>query len=370
MGLQQDVSPYGSQTVMGPGWPNVDEDALAAAAAQYEALAAKLSGSVVPLQQSQLMSLSDSWKGGGAVAAAGEATTIIGAHEAHAAQAAAIALKLRSMEVTVARTKALANATAMETQRECEAIQAMPISNTSELIQSRVKMGLAQNTAYVNANTAELANGLGVPPTLPPTGAPTGPAQQGAQEAATAGEEAGGQGSQQGMQMMMQMASMAAQLPQQLGGMLTQAPQQLMQPLQQMSQPLAQLTSMFGGNGGSGGGRPLASPFSSFSNHPLAGGSGAGAGGGMVRAASLPGSGGVGAQTPMMASLMGTSVDASAVRAGAGGGAVGGLAPVAAGGMGMMPHRGGESGGGSASSLAAPAPLEYDLAEDDVDDDW
>ena len=63
MGLQQDVSPYGSQTVMGPGWPNVDEDALAAAAAQYEALAAKLSGSVVPLQQSQLMSLSDSWTG-------------------------------------------------------------------------------------------------------------------------------------------------------------------------------------------------------------------------------------------------------------------------------------------------------------------
>jgi hypothetical protein len=45
MGLQQDVSPYGSQTVMGPGWPNVDEDALAASAAQYEALAAKLTGS-------------------------------------------------------------------------------------------------------------------------------------------------------------------------------------------------------------------------------------------------------------------------------------------------------------------------------------
>jgi hypothetical protein len=302
---------------MGPGWPNVDEDALAAAAAQYEALAAKLSGSVVPLQQSQLMSLSDSWTGSGAVAAAGEATTIIGGHEAHAAQAAAIALKLRSMEVTVARTKALVNATAMETQRECEAIQAMPISNTSELIQGRLKMGLAQNTAYVNANTAELANGLGVPPTLPLTGAPAAPMQQGAQEA-------GGQGSEQGMQMMMQMASMGAQLPQQLGGMLTQAPQQLMQPLQQLSQPLQQLTSMFGGKGGSGGVGPM--PFSSFSNHPLAGGSGAGAGGGMVKAASLPGSGGIGAQTPMMASLMGTSVDAAGMRAGAGGGAVGGLA--------------------------------------------
>lgn len=64
MGLQQDVSPYGSQTVMGPGWPNVDEDALAASAAQYEALAAKLTGSVVPLQQSQLASLSEKWTGG------------------------------------------------------------------------------------------------------------------------------------------------------------------------------------------------------------------------------------------------------------------------------------------------------------------
>lgn len=371
MGLQQDVSPYGSQTVMGPGWPNVDEDALAASAAQYEALAAKLTGSVVPLQQSQLMSLSDSWKGGGAVAAAGEATTIIGGHEANAAQAASIALKLRSMEVTVARTKALVNATAMETQRECEAIQAMPISNTAELIQSRLKMGLAQNTAYVNANTAELANGLGVSPILPPTGAPTAPMQQGAEKAAKAGEEAGGMGSEQGMQMMMQMASMGAQLPQQIGGMLTQAPQQLMQPLQQLAQPLQQLTSMFGGKGGSGGSGAM--PFSSFSNHPLAGGSGAGSGAGMVKAASLPGSGGIGAQTPMMASLMGTSMDASAMRAGAGGGAVGGLAPVGAGGMGggmgMMPHRG-ESGGGSSSSLAAPAALEYDLAEDDVDDDW
>lgn len=364
MGLQQDVSPYGSQTVMGPGWPNVDEDALAASAAQYEALAAKLTGSVVPLQQSQLMSLSEKWTGIGAVAAAGEATTIIGGHESHAAQAAAIAVKLRSMEVTVARTKALVNATAMETQRECEAISAMPVGNTQELIQSRLKMGLAQNAAYVNANTAELANGLGVPPTLPSTGAAPPP---GTEQAAKAGE----QGSQQAMQMMMQMASMGAQLPQQIGGMLTQAPQQLMQPLQQLSQPLQQLTSMFGGKGGSSGSGAM--PFSSFSNHPLAGGSGAGSGGGMVKAASLPGSGSVGAQTPMMASLMGTSVDANAMRAGAGGGAVGGLAPVAAGGMGggmgMMPQRG-ESSGGSSSSLVAPAALEYDLAEDDVDDDW
>jgi hypothetical protein len=54
--------------------------------------------------------------------------------------------------------------------------------------------------------------------------------------------------------------------------------------------------------------------------------------------------------------------------------AVGGVAPVAAGGagmggMGMMGGRGGSSGG-TASSLAVPAPLEHDLAGDDVDDDW
>lgn len=137
MGIMPDTSPYGSQTVTGPGWPNVDEDALAAAVASYEALAAKLTGSVVPLQQGQLMKLSDSWKGGGALAATGEASTIIGAHEANAAHAAAIAVKLRSMEVTVAKTKALLNATAEETQQECEAIQARPFSNTQELVQSR-----------------------------------------------------------------------------------------------------------------------------------------------------------------------------------------------------------------------------------------
>ena len=218
MGLMPDSSPYGSQTVTGPGWPNVDEEALAAAAAQYEELALKLTGSVVPQQQGQLMKLADTWKGGGALAAAGEATTIIGGHEANAAQAAAIAAKLRAMEVTVAKTKALVNATAMETQQECEAIQAMPISNTQELVQSRIKLGLSQNIAYVNANSTELAAGLGVPPNIPNPGAPPGTAQA---------SQAADKGSQQAMQMMMQMGQMAAQLPQQIGGMLTQAPQQL-----------------------------------------------------------------------------------------------------------------------------------------------
>ena len=231
-----DSSPFGGQTVTGPGWPNVDEDALAAAAASYEALAAKLTGSVVPQQQGQLMQLSDSWKGAAALAATGEASMIIGGHETNAAQAAAIAAKLRSMEVTVAKTKALVNATALETQHECEAIQALPFSNTQELVQSRIKFGLSQNIAYVTANTTELASTLGVPPSIPQVSAPP----------TAAAQQAAGQNPQQAMQMLSQMGSMAAQLPQQLGGMLTQAPQQLTQPLQQLSQPLQQLTSMFG----------------------------------------------------------------------------------------------------------------------------
>ncbi len=67
------------------------------------------------------MKLSDVWEDAGALAATGEATMIIGGHEANAAQAAAIAAKLRAMEATVAKTKALVNAIAQENQHECEA---------------------------------------------------------------------------------------------------------------------------------------------------------------------------------------------------------------------------------------------------------
>lgn len=77
---------------------------LASAAAFYEAVAAKLSGTVVPQQQGQLMKLSEVWEGAGALAATGEATTIVGGHEANAA---AIAAKLRAVEATVAKTKVL-----------------------------------------------------------------------------------------------------------------------------------------------------------------------------------------------------------------------------------------------------------------------
>lgn len=361
MGIPRDVTPYGSQTVTGPAWPNVEEEQLASAAAQYEAFAAKLTGSVVPQQSSQLMSLMDGWGGLGAMAATGEATSIIGGHEANAAQAAKIALQLHAMEAMVIRTKMLANTTATEVQQECMAIQAMSalISNAQELIESRIKMGLSQNIAYVNANTSEMAAGLGVPPNISNPGAPPGTAST---------QQAGQKGAEQAMQMLGQLGSMAAQLPGQLAGMVTQAPQQL---TQQLSQPLQSLSSMFSGRSGTGVSSSTA-PFSSFSNHPAAGGSGAGSGSGLVKAASVPGSGGLSAQTPSMAKLVGATPEA-AIPVGAASAGVGGLAPVAAGtgagGMGMMPHRGEGGGSSTGASLAAPLPLDHDLGEDS-DDEW
>src|ERR1700761_8470958 len=98
MGIMPDSSQYGAQTVTGPGWPNVEEETLAEAAASYEALAAKITGTVIPQQHAQMMGNAEHWQGAGSVAAAGEATSIIGGHEMNAAQATAIAVKLRAME--------------------------------------------------------------------------------------------------------------------------------------------------------------------------------------------------------------------------------------------------------------------------------
>jgi PPE-repeat protein len=183
------------------------------------------------------------------------------------------------------------------------------------------------------------------------------------------------QGAQQGMQMGMQMAS---QLGSTLGQLPQQASQMVMQPMQQLTQPLQQVTSMFSQMGGLGGDKSAqmgligASPLS---NHPLLGGSGAGAGAGLVRAASLPGAGGTAARTPLMSKLVGEiepTVSPVSVAAGAAAGATAaGLAPVGAGGgagpMGMMGH--GAKSGGSKQGLTAPSPLPYDLNEDD-EDDW
>jgi hypothetical protein len=377
MAIPPDSSPYGSQTVTGPGWPNVDEEMLAATAATYEALVAKITGSIVPEQQGQLMKLADVWEGAGALAATGEATTIIGGHEANAAHAAAIAGKLRAMEATVVKAKMLANTIAQEVQHECEAISAMPFSNTEELVQSRIKMGLSQNMANVTAHTTELANTLGVPPSIPlPGAAPSVPGEKGTKDTTEEAAKQAGGGSQQAMQMVSQMGSMAAQIPMQLGQAVMAVPQQMGQQLQQLTQPLQQLTSRFGLGGKADSLGAAGLPFSSFSNHPLAGGSGAGGGSGMVRAASLPGSGGSPLQTPQMANLVGTKSVSTAPADGAmaGSTATAGAVPVAAsgGGMGAMAPMMGQRGesGGTGASLAVPAPLDYDLDEGGDDDDW
>ncbi|OBF90012.1 hypothetical protein A5790_17280 [Mycobacterium sp. 852002-51152_SCH6134967] len=176
---------------------------------------------------------------------------------------------------------------------------------------------------------------------------------------------------QQGMQMGMQMAS-------QLGSSLAQVPQQgmqmVMQPVQQMTQPLQQVTSLFTQLGSSLGSEKMqvglvgASPLS---NHPLAGGSGATSGAGLVRAASLPGAGGTMARTPLMADLIGQPAAMSGGPGAAAGAGGAGLAPVGAGGgagpMGQMGQR--ATSGGSKHGLTAPRVLPQDLGEDE-DDDW
>ena len=133
--------------------------------------------------------------------------------------------------------------------------------------------------------------------------------------------------------MMSQMGSMAAQIPMQIGQAVMAVPQQMGQQLQQLSQPLQQLTSMFGQGGKADSLGSAGLPFSSFSNHPLAGGSGAGGGSGMVKAASLPGSGGIPLQTSQMANLVGAKSVSTAPAEGAmaGSTATGGVAPMAAG---------------------------------------
>jgi hypothetical protein len=150
----------------------------------------------------------------------------------------------------------------------------------------------------------------------------------------------------------------------------------VMQPAQQMTQQMTQIFSQVGSGFGSDKGAQIgligASPMS---NHPLAGGSGAMSGAGLVRAASLPGAGGSMARTPLMSSLVGkldAGISPAAVAPGAaagGGGA--GLAPVGGAGggpMGAMGH-GSKGGGGSKTGLLAPTVLPQDLGEDE-DDDW
>lgn len=190
------------------------------------------------------------------------------------------------------------------------------------------------------------------------------------QKAENVGQQAArqDQGVQQGVQMATQMAS-------QLGSTLVQMPQQAMQqvtqPLQQVTQIFSQVSSGFGSDKGAQIGLIGANPIS---NHPLAGGSGASSGAGLVRAASLPGMGGTAARSALMSSLVGTTgpgTSAAAVAPGAAAGAGGmGLAPVGGGGGGPMGMAGQNAkSGGSRPGLKSPTPLPHDLGEDE-DDDW
>lgn len=206
-----------------------------------------------------------------------------------------------------------------------------------------------------------------------------GAVQKGENAAQQAGRQQGDQMMQQGMQQGMQMG---VQMASQLGSMAAQVPQQMGQmvqtPMQMLTQPLQQVSSVFGQMGSGLGGQKAqigligATPFS---NHPLAGGSGASSGAGLVRAASLPGAGGTSARTPLMSNLIGDKLDGLApvgVAGAAAGATAAGLAPVGgagggAGPMGMAGQRG--KSGGNKAGLTAPAPLTHDLGEDE-EDDW
>lgn len=176
-------------------------------------------------------------------------------------------------------------------------------------------------------------------------------------------------------------------MPAQLGALTPETMQatagqvaELSGPMQQLAQPAQQMTSMFGqmgsGSGGSGAGLGDdgaqmgllgASPLS---EHPLAGGSGASVGSGLLRGEALPGASGTLARTPLMTGLIDKPVGPAMMPAAAAGeSAAGGSAPVGAGaGAGAM---GAGSGGSSRATIAAPAAVTKELEdEEEVHDLW
>ncbi|BBX75567.1 PPE family protein [Mycobacterium shinjukuense] len=148
-------------------------------------------------------------------------------------------------------------------------------------------------------------------------------------------------------------------------------------PMQQLTQPMQQVTSLFSqvgsssGGPGSGLGDDEAAQMgllgaSPLSNHPLAGGSGASVGAGLLRADALPGAGGTLARTPLMAGLIEKPAGPAVMpAAAAGSSATGGAAPVGAGALGQ----GAGSGGSTRPGLTAPAPLTKER-DDHGDEDW
>jgi PPE-repeat protein len=232
---------------------------------------------------------------------------------------------------------------------------------------------LAQVTAQGSMQMAGLAGGNAFSQGSMAATRAEGASQQGQNAGQQAGQQQGKaqQGVQMATQMVSQMGSMAAQLPQ-------QASQMVMQPAQQLSQQVTQIFSQMGSGFGSDKGAQMgligASPMS---GHPLAGGSGASSGAGLVRAASLPGMGGSAARTPLMSSLVAQPIEPSVspvamVPGAAAGGSSAGSAPVGAGGAGGGPMgaagHGRKGGSGAKTGLLPPTLLPQDLGEDEVDD--
>lgn len=232
---------------------------------------------------------------------------------------------------------------------------------------------MAHVGAQATVESAGLQTGRGVAQANQAATTAEGQAQKTQNAQQFANQDQTQQGAQQGMQMGMQLAS---QLGSTLGQLPQQASQMVMQPMQQLTQPLQQVTSMFSSMGGDKSAQMGLIGASPLSNHPLVGGSGAGSGAGLVRAASLPGAGGTSARTPLMSKLVGAEIEPTVSPVGAAGAAAGatgaGLAPVGSGGggtgpMGQMGHA--EKSGGSKQGLTAPSPLPQSLGEDD-EDDW
>ncbi|TEA09127.1 putative PPE family immunogenic protein PPE68 [Mycobacteroides salmoniphilum] len=202
--------------------------------------------------------------------------------------------------------------------------------------------------------------------------------------AGLAGQQGGTQGAEDsaggGQQLMSQAMPMATQTLQQGTSQITELPSKAMQGPQSMAQQLmGPLQQMMSGSGGSFGTDSTGTPVdqvgllgaSPFSNHPLAGGSGAGGGAGMLSGSAIPGAGGTAIRTPYMASL----TTASATN----GAAVGEVAPTTAatragmapvGGMpvGAAGHRGENGKSSSIEGTVAPQALIFDGAVDNIDD--
>ncbi len=186
------------------------------------------------------------------------------------------------------------------------------------------------------------------------------------QNARSAGRQS--QATERGTRMATQMVT---QMASQVGSMIGQLPQQAMQPIQQLGQPLQQMMQMVGQMGGGLGSDEAQIGLigtSPLSNHPLTGGSGAGSGAGLVRAAALPGMGGSSIQSPPMSSLLAATTASESAASGAAPGVGGpGGAPIGCGGapMGAMGQNG--RSGGSRPGLKPPSPLPLD---DEDEDDW